>query len=68
MAGATSSGVALRLIGLSAAAACTIRSGVSFKKWVSIMLGATQFTVMPKRAYSTARLFTSPPIALLFIT
>ena len=68
MAGTTSSGVALRPMGLSAAAACTIRSGVSLRKFVSIMLGATQFTVTPNLAYSTARLLTSPPMALLAIT
>ena len=34
----------------------------------SIMLGATQLTVTPKRAYSTARLLTSPPMALLAMT
>ena len=53
---------------LPSAAACTIRSGVSFKKFVSIILGATQLTVMPKRAYSTARLLTRPPMALLAMT
>ena len=68
MAGTTSAGVALRPMGFSSAAACTMRSGVSFRKFVSIMLGATQLTVTPKRAYSTARLLTSPPMALLAIT
>ena len=55
-------------MGFSSAAACTMRSGVSFRKFVSIMLGATQLTVTPKRAYSTARLLTSPPMALLAMT
>ena len=39
MAGTTSAGVALRPMGFSSAAACTMRSGVSFRKFVSIMLG-----------------------------
>ena len=47
MAGTTSAGVALRPMGFSSAAACTMRSGVSFRKFVSIMLGATQLTVTP---------------------
>ena len=47
MAGTTSAGVALRPMGLASALACTIRSLVSARNLVSIMLGATQFTVTP---------------------
>ena len=68
MAGTTSSTRAFRPMGFEAAAACTIRSGVSARKRVYIMQGATMFTVMPEAAYSTARLLASPPRALLATT
>src|SRR5579859_3156223 len=61
----TSSGRAFRPLGLAAALMRTATSPISFKNWVSIMLGDTAFTVSPVAAYSAATARIRPSCAYL---